>query len=182
MDTIGFVELSSIASGIEIADAMLKTANINLVFAKASCPGKYYILINGQVANVEKAINVGIEMGKGFVVSSLVLPKIHQKVILAINMSGLTNNKVDAIGVMEFYSVTSSLIAADTAVKAAPVNIIDIRLGTGIGGKSFVVICGDTSSVKDAVDAASSVRTEEGMLVNKVIVSKPDKKLLSSLF
>jgi microcompartment protein CcmL/EutN len=181
MDTIGFVELSSIASGIEIADAMLKTANIDLIFAKASCPGKYYILVNGQLANVQKAVKVGVDMGGGFIVSSLVLPKIHPKVVIAINMSGEIPHKVEAIGVMEFFSVTSSLVAADTAVKAALVDLVDVRLGTGIGGKSFVVVAGDTSSVKTAVEAATAIK-DDGMLVNKVVISKPDKKLVSNLF
>jgi len=181
MDTIGFVELSSIASGMEIADAMLKTANIDLIFAKASCPGKYYVLVNGQVANVQKAIKVGSDIAGGFLVSSLVLPRIHPKVIAAINMSGAIPDKIEAIGIIEFFSVTSSIIAADTAVKASQVELIDVRLGTGIGGKSFVVVSGDTSSVKTAVEAATSLK-DDGMLVNKVVISKPDKKLLSNLF
>ena len=181
MDTIGFVELSSIANGMETADAMLKTANINLIFARASCPGKYYILVNGQVTNVQKAVKVGSDMAGGFLVSSLVLPRIHSKVIFAIGMSGDMPDKVEAIGVMEFFSVTSSIIAADAAVKAAPVELIDVRLGTGIGGKSFVVFSGDTSSVKTAVEAATSGK-DDGMLVNKAVISKPDKRLLSNLF
>jgi microcompartment protein CcmL/EutN len=181
MDTLGFVELSSIASGIEIADAMLKTANINVIFAKASCPGKYYVLVNGQVANVQKAVKVASDIAGGFFVSSLVLPKVHPKVITAVNMSGVIPDKIDAIGVMEFFSVTSSIVAADAAVKAATVELIDVRLGTGIGGKSFVVISGDTSSVKTAVAAATSDK-DDGMLVNKVVITKPDKKLLLNLF
>ena len=181
MDTIGFVELSSIASGIEVADAMLKTANINLIFAKASCPGKYYVLVNGQVSNVEKAVKVGSDMAKDFFISSLVLPRIHPKVALAVNMGGEIPDKVDAIGVMEFFSVTSSIIAADTAVKASPVELIDVRLGTGIGGKSFVIVAGDTAAVKTAVESAALSLEDDGMLVNKVVISKPDKNLLPSL-
>ena len=181
MDTIGFVELSSIAGGMGIADAMLKTANVNLLFAKASCPGKYYVLVNGQVTNVQKAVKLATDMAGGFLVSSIVLPRIHSKVIFAINMSGAMPDKVEAIGVMEFFSVTSSIIAADVAVKAATVDLIDVRLGTGIGGKSFVVVSGDTSSVKTAIEAATS-EDDDGMLVNKVVIPKPDKKLLSNLF
>ncbi|MDR1511102.1 MAG: BMC domain-containing protein [Synergistaceae bacterium] len=180
MDTLGFIELSSIASGIEIGDAMLKAVGIDLIFAKASCPGKYYIMINGQIANVEKAIKIGKDTAKGYLVSSLVLSRIHPKVIAAVNMSGMTE-KMEAIGVMEFFSVTSSIIAADTAVKASPVDLVDLRLGTGIGGKSFVVISGDTSSVKIAVDAAIAGMADDGMLVNKTVISKPDKKLLQAL-
>ena len=181
MDTIGFVEFSSIAAGIEAADAMLDTADVNLISAKASCPGKYYVLINGRIANVEKAVKVGSEMAGGFLVSSLVLPRVHPKVVAAMNMTGAIPDKIEAIGVMEYFSVTSSLTAADAAVKAATVELIDVRLGTGIGGKSFVVISGDTSSVKTAVEAATSGK-DDGMLVNKAVISKPDKKLLSNLF
>ena len=37
---------------------------------------------------------------------------------------------------MEFFSVTASVYAADAAVKAADVDLIDVRLGTGTDGRS----------------------------------------------
>ena len=48
MQSIGFLELNSIAKGIEVADIVLKTAAVNLVFSRAGCPGKYYLLFTGQ--------------------------------------------------------------------------------------------------------------------------------------
>jgi microcompartment protein CcmL/EutN len=180
MDTIGFLELSSIAGGIEIADAMLKAAQVDLIYAKASCPGKYYILIAGNVASVEKSIETGNRMAKGFQVASLVLSKVHPKVIEAINCPSMPEKPL-GIGVMEFYSVTSSILAADTAVKSANVELVDIRLGTGIGGKSFVVITGDTASVTAAVNTAVKGQTDNGMLVNKIVIANPRPELLQSL-
>ena len=47
LETIGFLELNSIAKGVEAADLILKTAEVDLIFAKAGCPGKYYILLPG---------------------------------------------------------------------------------------------------------------------------------------
>lgn len=38
MDTIGFLELNSIAKGIEVVDYMLKAADAKLIMARASCP------------------------------------------------------------------------------------------------------------------------------------------------
>ena len=38
METIGFLELNSIAQGIQAADTMLKAAEVNLVFARTTCP------------------------------------------------------------------------------------------------------------------------------------------------
>ena len=39
LETIGFLELNSIAKGVEAADLILKTAEVDLIFAKAGCPG-----------------------------------------------------------------------------------------------------------------------------------------------
>ncbi len=180
MDTIGFIELSSIASGIEVADAMLKSAQVQLVFAKASCPGKYYILISGFVSSVENAVRQGVSIGTGFVITSLVIPRIHPQVIKAINMSGMPE-RISAIGVAEFYSVASALMAADAAVKAANVELIDVRLGTGIGGKSFIVLTGDTASVTSAIDTAALSQKESGMLVKQTVIPNPSKAIISSL-
>lgn len=109
------------------------------------------------------------------------IPKVHPQVISAINMSAMPG-KIAAIGVMEFFSVASSLAAADTAAKSAVVELIDIRLGTGIGGKSFVVLTGETASVASAIEAAVQGQQESGMLVNKVVISNPRKELIASLF
>ena len=181
MDTIGFLELSSIAGGIEIADVMLKTGHVELLSAKASCPGKYYILIAGKVSDVEKSVQKGVSMGGGFIVASLVLPRVHPQVIQALNQSSMPE-KTSAIGVMEFYSVTSSIIAADTSVKSANVQIVDMRLGTGLCGKSFVVITGDTAAVESAVTSVTHQQADSGMLVNKVVIPNPRKELLACLF
>jgi len=180
MDTIGFLELSSIAGGIEAADYMLKAAQVELIFAKASCPGKYYVMISGTVSGVESAVRQGVANAKEFLVSSLVIPRLHPQVIKAVNMSSMPD-KIAAIGVLEFFSVTNALLAADTAVKTSSVQLVDIRLGTGIGGKSFVVLTGDTASVASAVDAAAESQRDSGMLVNKVVIPNPDKEVVASL-
>ena len=43
MITIGFLELNSISKGILAADEMIKAADIALIAARPSCPGKYQI-------------------------------------------------------------------------------------------------------------------------------------------
>ena len=60
---IGFLELNSIAKGVEAADRILKTAETTLLFAKAGCPGKYNILFSGEVAAVTSSLEAGKEIG-----------------------------------------------------------------------------------------------------------------------
>ena len=133
MEAIGFLELNSIAKGIEAADFILKTAEVRMLSAKAGCPGKYYILFTGDVAAVKASLEAGKRTGGGHVVDECVIPRVHPQVIKAINMTAIPE-RYQAIGVMEFYSVTASVYAADAAVKAADVDLVDVRLGTGIGG------------------------------------------------
>ena len=120
LETIGFLELNSIAKGVEAADLILKTAEVDLIFAKAGCPGKYYILFTGEVAAVKASLDAGAAIGGNHTVDSCVIPRVHPQVIKAINLAAEPGTP-GAIGVMEFFSVTASVYAADAAVKAADV-------------------------------------------------------------
>ena len=46
-ESIGFLEFSSIAKGIEAADTVLKAAAVDVLFAHPVCPGKYSLLFAG---------------------------------------------------------------------------------------------------------------------------------------
>ena len=166
MDTIGFLELNSIAKGIEVVDYMLKAADATLIMARASCPGKYYIMICGQVAAIERSMEVGVELGGRYVVGELLIPRINPAVIHAINMAQVPE-KVHAVG--------------DFAVKAADVELLAIQLGTGIAGKSFVVLTGDVAAVKAAVEAGANGAQDQAMLINKIVLSNPRPELIDSL-
>lgn len=181
MVTIGFLELNSIAKGIEAADAMCKAARVSLLEARPSCPGKYHILITGEVSAVQSSIKAGNLIGAGFVIDELVIPRIHPEVVAAINMATMPENP-QSIGVLEFFSVTGSILAADAAVKSANVHLIELRLGTGIGGKSFVTLTGDVSAVNTAVESGAKTAEDSGLLVNKAVIAHPDKALLHTLY
>ena len=122
METIGFLELNSIAKGVEVADIVLKAAAVNLIFARAGCPGKYYLLFTGEVAAVQASIDAGREVGGDHVVDDCVIPRVHPQVVRAINMTTMPE-AMRAVGVMEFFSVTASVYSADAAVKAADVDV-----------------------------------------------------------
>lgn len=180
LETIGFLELNSIAKGIEAADAMLKAAEVRLITAKPSCPGKYNVLICGDVAAVQSSLDAGAATGGANVIDTLVIPRVHPQVIDAINMATLPE-QVNAVGILEFFDVTASVMGADAAVKAAEITLVEVRLGMGIGGKSFVILTGDVAAVQAAVDAGAVAGEERGMLVSKVVIPSPHPDLFDSL-
>ena len=172
LETIGFLELNSIAKGVEAADLILKTAEVDLIFAKAGCPGKYYILFTGEVAAVKASLDAGAAIGGNHTVDSCVIPRVHPQVIKAINLAAEPGTP-GAIGVMEFFSVTASVYAADAAVKAADVDLI--------GGKSFVVLTGEVAAVREAIECGIHTENAEGMEVSHVVIPNPRKEIFDSL-
>jgi microcompartment protein CcmL/EutN len=180
VETIGFVELSSIAKGIEAADIILKTADTRLIFAKETCPGKYNILFCGEVAAVSSSVEAARELCGHYVVDSVVIPRLAPEVIPAINQT-TPPREVNALGVLEFYNITQAVYAADAAVKAAEVDLLNVRLATGIGGKSFVIVSGSVAAVKTAVDTGSREAREAGALVAETVIPNPRPEVFETL-
>ncbi len=170
--TLGLIELNSIARGYEVADTMLKAAEVELLKAHTICPGKLITMVSGDVGAVKESVQAGVEAGCENVVDQLVLPNLSTQIIPAI--TGCTMVVLeDSVGVMEFFSVASAVVAADKALKAANVSLVDLRLGFAIGGKAYVILTGDVSAITAAVDAGARVGEESGMLVHKVVIPRP---------
>ena len=174
---IGMVELTSIARGIETCDYMVKAAQVDLLRSSTVCPGKYMIIVGGETGDVRAAMAEGIKRGGELVVDTLMLPNVHEQLIPAISMT----NQVDvrgAVGVLEFYSIASAIIAVDVAAKAANITLIEVRTGYAIGGKGFVTLTGDVGAVRAAVEAA---RKDAELLVETTVIPRPDRKLFDAL-
>ena len=82
---------------------------------------------------------------------------------------------------MESFSVASLIEGADAAVKAANVQLIEIRLAMALGGKAFVTLTGNVAAVESAVAAAAQIVGSKGMLVNKVVIPSPRPELLNEM-
>jgi len=127
-----------------------------------------------------RAISAGTSAGHFSVIDSFVIPNLHEAVFPAI--SGTTKvEALEALGIVESFSVASLIEGADAAVKAANVMLIEIRLAMALGGKAFVTMTGNVAAVQSAVDAAAQVVGQKGMLVNKVVIPNPRPELLNEM-
>ena len=180
MAAIGSVEIQSIPKGILAGDAMLKAANVRLVYAGTVCAGKYVVVVSGEVAAVNASVASGAAVAGTGLIDSLVIPNVNDQVLRAASACGEVG-QVAAVGVMELFSVCACIAAADTAVKAARVTLIELRLGRGLGGKSFVILTGDISSVKSAVDAARVCPQAKGRVSDCAVLPSPHPELVKAL-
>lgn len=176
---IGMIELKSIAKGIETADFMLKASQVEVIYCKTVCPGKYIILICGDIGSVKESMDKGINISKDKIIDKLILPSVHKEVINVIK-GKCTPISLNSIGVMELSNIASGIIAADISCKSGNVELLKLSLGMGIGGKSYFIISGDVSSVKIALDTASE-KIDKKKLIDKIVIPWPDRELIKNI-
>lgn len=174
---IGMVELSSIARGIETSDYMVKAAQVDLIRSSTVCPGKYIVIVAGDTGDVKAAMKEGTLRGGEFLVDSLMISNVHEQLIPALSGT-VTVEQPGAVGVIEFYSVASAILAADEAAKAAQITLIEVRIGYAIGGKGFVTLTGDVGAVKAAVAAA---KEQKELYVESTVIPRPSPQVFQSL-
>lgn len=170
--SLGLVELSSVAAGFLVADTMLKAGNVRLILSRSICSGKYMVLIGGETAGVEAAVNAGVEAANGCLIDSFVIANIHPDVFIALGRTQPAQPD-GAFGVLESFNVATLIQASDVVAKSAAVQLLEIRLAMALGGKAFCTMTGDVASVNAAVAAGRQVLAEAGVLVNAVVLSRP---------
>jgi microcompartment protein CcmL/EutN len=180
LKAIAMIELNSIAIGVHVGDEMLKTSDVELVVAQPICAGKYMVMVSGDVDSVERAAEVGREVAGEFLVDDFVIPNVNSSIFPAITATTVIKS-IDSLGIIETFSVASSIMAADAAVKMADVQIIEIRCATGLGGKSFLYLTGDVDSVRSAVEAGIDVLEGTGLVLSHVVIPSPSKQISRSI-
>lgn len=166
---LALIEFNSIAIGIQAGDAMVKKALIASIKAGTVQPGKYLVLITGQVAEVDESLRAGIEWGGASVIDTVFLPQVHPSVVEAVG-----GRRVDgigaALGVIETSDVAATIQAADAGVKGAEVTLREIRLADGLGGKAFCLFQGEVQDVEAAVEIGVGALPTPEVLVSQVVI------------
>ena len=167
--SIGVIELSSVGIGYQIQDEMLKAASVDLLIARTICSGKYLIVVGGLVSDVQAAIAAGLKAADEAIIDHLVLPNVHESVFPALGQSvTLGGNHAGALGVIETFSGTSALAAADAAAglpeSRSSASTSQWPLGAGPRADDRL-----GRRCPRGVDAAAAAVRERGLLVSKLI-------------
>ena len=177
---IGVIELKSIPKGVEAADAALKSAGVEMVSSHPSCPGKYEIILTGSISNVTAAVNHVTSKFEGSVIDSSIMGRIEEQVIAAL-FGTHAADRSGSLGLIETYSASSAIKAADIAVKTARVEIFDLRVSRGMGGKGVVMLTGEIGDVTAAVEAGANYAKEVAMLSSWSVIAAPHEELWNQI-
>lgn len=177
---IGLVELKSTPIGIQTADEMLKAANVELILSNPVCPGKYMILVSGDVGAVNSSVQVGEITAGMFLIESHIINNVDEKVLVAI--AGTSDIKeMRSIGAIETISALSIIELADIAVKSSDIQLIEIRIAKGLGGKGFLTMTGEVSAVNSAIESCKNKSFETGDIISTTVIAAPHQALLEKL-
>lgn len=176
MNAIGLVEVKNISKGVKVTDEMLKSAGVHLIQSGSVCPGKFVTIVGGSLSAIQAAVERAASVSEDALIDKFVIGNLGDKVFEA--MCGTADTAVrKALGIVETFTAASAIIAADAAVKAANVSLIEVRVARGMGGKCFVSMTGEVADVKAAVEAGARLAAEEGVLINTEVIANPHPEL-----
>ena len=176
MKSIGLAELKNVSKGIVVTDEMLKSAGVHLISSGAVCPGKFVTIVGGELSAIRAAIQRAELVSEDALIDKFIIGNLGDSVYEAVCGTVQVANK-RALGVVETFTAASAIQAADAAVKAGDIELIEVRIARGMGGKCFVTMTGDVADVKAAVEAGARIPLEQGFLINTEVIANPHPDL-----
>ncbi len=177
---IGMIEYKTVSSGVMAADAMVKTSEVDIIEAQTVCPGKYIVIISGDLSAVQAAVDMAKTSYPTHLIGDFVLGNPHESIFPAIYGTSQIEG-ISALGILETYDASSIIVAADIAAKTAIVDLIELRIARGMCGKSYMMLTGEVAAVEAAVEKARSAIGEKGMYLDSSVIAHPDEKMCRAI-
>jgi microcompartment protein CcmL/EutN len=150
------LDIGDIPVGLRVLDALAKEAEVTVGAAGTIQRGHYLILFGGEVEPVE----MSFVRAKGVVGPSLedavMLPHAEERIVPSM-MQGLIRWPAvgDTLGVVQTGSPPTMLRAVDAALKGAEVQLVELRVADGLGGKAIATLWGELFDVEAAIAQAT---------------------------
>ncbi len=172
---IACLELASIARGVVALDQMVKRAENTVVAARTLSPGRYLIVLSGNVAEIEEAMAAGTEAADEDLVDALILRDPHPSLRGALACT-LEPALDESLAIVETTNVAAALLAADRALKETEVALLELRLGAGLSGKGVFTLTGVLHLLEAARDVIVAA-LPEGRLLRVEVIAQPHPDL-----
>lgn len=157
-DTLAAIELVSVPAGLCALDALVKAAEVEILFAGDIDPSRFLVVFCGSLGDVEAALQRATEEAAGDLLESLLLPQAH--LALRASLHGVVQAPEEAhvdepaMGIVQCHTVIGTLAAVDRALKAAETRLMRLRLATELAGQGHAVLVGEQHDIEAALTAA----------------------------
>ncbi len=159
---------------------MVKRSPVEVLYAGSVHPGKYLVLVGGEVAHVEEALPAGREAGREALIDEIFLGDVDARVVAALRGRG-QRGEGEALGIIETHTVAAILGAADAGVKGADVTLEELRIADDLGGKGTCLFAGSLADVEAGVEAAVAGLTRQEALISHVVIPQLHPEMAENL-
>ncbi|MGL4848641.1 MAG: BMC domain-containing protein [Clostridium sp.] len=179
--SICILEFKTIAKGIEISNEIIKKVNIEILYFRSTCPGKFVFIANGDEGEITEAIKLGGELGEAVLMEQFQINNVHKNILEALKGTVKKNDiGYAAVGILEVSKVSRGLVALDKTLKSSSVELISLKIGFGIGGKLVYIISGELSDIEYGINESERFLNNKG-IIGKSIMPVVHESILKGL-
>lgn len=179
---IALLEFRDISVGMHTTDAVVKKAPIAVLKCGTISHGRYLTLIGGSTASVQESYREGLLHGKDSIIDHVFLPDVDPALhdgMLGKRTAGPWHG---AVGIIETQTISANVLAAEKALKATPVGLVELRLSDSwLAGKGVSIYHGDLHDIEAAMEVAITHLQEAGIDVLYRIITSPHEAITQQI-
>jgi microcompartment protein CcmL/EutN len=157
---LAMIQLSDVPRGLRALDALVKEAPVDLLAAGTVQCGHYLIAFSGQVGATVRSFARARETAGETVIDSVLLPDAEPRIVPAFRdavVRAPSSDAGDALGIVQSAACPVLLAAIDAGLKGARVDLVELRVAEGLGGKALATLWGELPDVQAAIEIACRV-------------------------
>jgi len=180
---LAMLDLGDIPRGLLALDHLSKEAHVDVLSAGTVQAGRYLILFGGEVEPVQRSFERAQSAAGTGLRDAVLLPWAEERIVPAITRGAVRWPAAgDTLGVLQNGSPPSLLRAVDAALKGALVELVELRIGDGLGGQAIASLWGETPDVEAAVELAEeAARTGRSEGWSQAIIRNADEVVGASM-
>lgn len=156
---LALLEITEVPLGLRALDALVKEAPVTVLARGTVQCGRYLIAFAGEVEAVERSCARANAVALGAVADQVLLPDAEPRIVPAFRDAMLRPLvEGDALGMVESASCPVLLAVLDAALKGTAVDLVELRLADGLGGKALATLWGEIFDVEAALELCERAR------------------------
>ena len=159
---LAMLDIDDVPLGILALDALVKEAEVDVYSAGTVQAGRYLILFGGDVAAVELSYCRALAQVGSALTDAVLLPYAEARIAPAIlDDERRWDSPGDTCGVLQAGTSPTMIRGVDAALKGAEVDLVQLRIADGLGGRAIATLWGESYDVEAALELAESVVRRE---------------------
>ncbi len=155
---LAMLQLTDVPAGLRALDGLVKEAPVQIFATGTVQSGHYLIAFGGQVEAVVRSFDRAVAIAGASLADRVLLADAEPRILPAFRDGAVRWGRAeppgDALGVVQCGSCPVLLAAIDGALKGALVDLVELRVGDGLGGKSLATLWGEIHDVEAALELA----------------------------